>query len=137
NISSALASALQRKTTYPPIVYPTNTTIGNTNLVLSPQAGRDIDTPDIGFHYSPVDFVFGSAFFTNSTILITNGAAIGTFAAASSYLYGLAPDANTTLISDSSPTNLNRIFPYNMAMEQANSAWSSYRGASVETVLFG
>src|SRR5439155_15766710 len=98
NINAALAADLKSRTVFPPIVYPTNQVIGNTNLVLFPQAQRDTDIPDIGYHYEPLDYVFGTAFFTNSTILITNGAAIGLFCAAQAS-YGLAPDNGTTLIS--------------------------------------
>ena len=40
---------------------------------------RDTDTPDLGAHMVPLDFIFGWAHVTNSTILLTNGVAVGMF----------------------------------------------------------
>jgi len=52
NISPALLSMLEAKTTYPPVSYS-----NWDNLQLGPQAQRDVDTPDLGYHYNPLDYV--------------------------------------------------------------------------------
>ena len=45
------------KTTYPPILYSgTNISVATT---FPPQAPRDTDTPDLGYHYLPIDYAFG------------------------------------------------------------------------------
>ena len=59
NISAATLADLSVRTTYPPIVYP-NATL-SADLCLSPQAQRDNDTPDLGYHYDPLDYVFGGS----------------------------------------------------------------------------
>src|SRR5207244_3211864 len=105
-------------------VFPTSATMGNTNLLLFPQAGRDLTNPDIGYHYEPMDYVFGNDFFTNSTITITNGAAVGVFAG-SSHAYGIGLDDSANLFSDGSPTALNRIVRANVVQEFANTNWSA------------
>ena len=48
---------LRKKTTYPPVLY-SNATIA-VDTVLGPQAGRDTDTPDLGYHYDALDYLFG------------------------------------------------------------------------------
>src|SRR6185503_19680255 len=111
--------------------FPTNVTARNTNLVITPQAQRDSDgLYDLGFHYDPLDMVFGAAVFTNSTILITNGGAVGTFVS-SPNAYGIGLGDNARLFSEGSPTNLNAIVRYNVVAEQANSSWATYRGPSI------
>ncbi|MFM2081596.1 MAG: hypothetical protein RL380_287 [Verrucomicrobiota bacterium] len=57
NISAALLAELKTKTTFAPVAF-TNATF-TTNLVFNVQAQRDTDTPDLGYHYDPIDFVFG------------------------------------------------------------------------------
>src|SRR5712671_618820 len=125
NIDAGLAADLRCLTTYPPLVFPVRKIIGNTNLVLSPQAERDADLPDLGFHYSPLDFVFGWAWLTNSTIVLTNGVAIGTFCPVDGGS-GLLLDAHTTLVSDAAPNNMNHIVRFSTVQEQSTTNWGSY-----------
>jgi hypothetical protein len=66
---------LQQKTTWPPLVY-SNVTM-TTNLTLSPQATRDTNaSPDLGYHYDPLDYVFGGCILTTN-LTFTPGTAIG------------------------------------------------------------
>jgi hypothetical protein len=74
NIDPAMWAELQKKTTYPPILYA-NITV-STNMALSPQAQRDTDTPDLGFHYDPIDYLAVNFWITNATLTVTNGAVI-------------------------------------------------------------
>jgi hypothetical protein len=131
SIDATLLASLRRKTTWPPILFPSNTTVGNTNLVIAPQIERDDGLPDLGWHYEPLDIVFGSVYFTNSSILITNGAAVGTYLI-SSGTYGIGLADNARLFSEGQATNLNRIVRYNTVQEQANNNWTN-RGPSIFT----
>ena len=76
NILLSLLTELQQRTTYPPIVY-SNITI-TTNIELAPQAGRDTNTPDLGYHYDPLDWCFGGVE-TISNITFDPGTAVGWF----------------------------------------------------------
>ena len=57
NITTTLLASLKQKTTFPPLVY-SNVTITNT-MTFSPQAARDTEAPDLGYHYDPIDYAFG------------------------------------------------------------------------------
>ncbi len=74
NIDLTLVADLATKTTYPPIVYA-NATI-SLPTTFSPQAQRDIDTPDLGYHYDPLDYVFAETE-VDSNITFTAGTAVG------------------------------------------------------------
>jgi hypothetical protein len=74
NINADLLTSLKQKTTYPPIVY-SNTTI-SVDTTLSPQAQRDTDTPDLGYHYDPLDYVFGNTT-ADANLTFTPGTAVG------------------------------------------------------------
>jgi hypothetical protein len=47
------------------------------NITLVPQAPRDTDTPDLGYHYYPLDYLMYAFGVTNAVLTITNGTAIG------------------------------------------------------------
>lgn len=74
NITPALLAQLAQKTTYPPILY-TNVVFSN-NITLNPQAQRDYDTPDLGYHYDPIDYLVDEFWVTNATLVVTNGAVL-------------------------------------------------------------
>ena len=134
NIDSALLASLKQLTTYPPIVVGHVTTIGNTNLTLTPQALRDTDTPDLGYHYSPLDFAFGGVYVTNSTITVQTGTAVAFYSptnAGSSY--GLRLGSGGKFFSDGSPTNLNKLVRYNTVQEQSTSAWNTTPAESISS----
>lgn len=120
NINPALALALRGLSTHPPVVL-TNAITQDT--VLSPQAPRDTDIPDLGWHYLPIDFAMGSVVLTNATLLLTNGIIVATYGGSSNH--GLRIDSGGKLISEGSADRLNWIVRYNMVQEQANTNWSS------------
>jgi len=128
NISSTLLADLKKKTTYPPIVIPQ----GNftNSVVLHPQAQRDTDTLDLGYHYEPLDFALGSVHLTNATMEVKAGTVLATFVPGAGER-GLALMRAAKFFCDGSPTNLIRIVRYNTVQEQANTNWSAYRGPSV------
>jgi hypothetical protein len=68
-INPYLAEAIKVRTTYPPIPV-TNQVIPSTQFI--PAVQRDLDQPDVGYHYDPLDYVFSSlSSATDSEILIS------------------------------------------------------------------
>lgn len=120
NINANLAAALKKLTTYPPLELTNDFTL---NTTLSPQAQRDTDTPDRGYHYDPLDYVVSGRTLTNSTLTLTNGVAIGTYGSSSSHGISIVKDGK--LISEGSPPNPNHIVRYNTVQEQASTNWSA------------
>jgi hypothetical protein len=138
SIEANLLTSLKQLTTYPPVVAAPPGYLGNTNLTLWPQAGRDTDTPDLGYHYAPIDFTFGGVFVTNSTITLQNGTAIGLYSPTNggSSTYGIALADAAKLFSDGSATRLNRIVRYNMVQEQSTSSWNTTPSDHILTPWF-
>jgi hypothetical protein len=85
NINPDLLASLKTKTTYPPIAY-LNTTF-TTPTTFSPQAQRDTDQPDRGYHYEPLDYAFGGCH-ASTNMTFTAGTAVGWFRTASGYHAG-------------------------------------------------
>lgn len=140
SLSTGLLADLKKRTTYPPII---QTGWLTNDLTLAQQAQRDTDTPDLGYHYDPLDYVWASVIHSNATLTLGIGTAIGV--AAPSTGYGLAQASGSHLVGTGSPTNLNRIVRYNTVQEQANTNWtgignliapSSYEGTSPNTARF-
>ena len=72
NINSSLLADLQKKTTYPPMVYSNITLSGSTTLL--PQVPRDATgSIDAGYHYAPIDYFVDLLSVTNGTLTISNG----------------------------------------------------------------
>lgn len=122
NINTTLLADLKKKTTYPPVVigdggYYTNT------LTLYPQAQRDTDTPDIGYHYEPLDYVINGVTLTNASITAMPGVAMGI---RTIYSTGFGLLGGSALYCEGTPDNLNRIVRYNMVQEQSNTNWTDY-----------
>lgn len=82
NINANLLAGLTNRTTYPPVAFT------NANLpgygTLNPQAQRDIDAVDLGYHYDPLDYVFGGCNVTNS-LTFSAGTAVGWFRTTTGY----------------------------------------------------
>ena len=77
NITPAILADIAAKTTYPPIVY-SNITI-SAATTFSPQARQDTNSsPDLGYHYDPLDYVFGGVN-AYSNLTFTAGTAMGYF----------------------------------------------------------
>jgi hypothetical protein len=77
NIDQTLLANLQAKTTYSPILF-SNVTV-SVNTTLNPQAQRDTDTPDLGYHYDPIDYLVDNYGITNATLVLTNGVALASY----------------------------------------------------------
>ncbi|HYV29926.1 MAG TPA: hypothetical protein VEO53_02270, partial [Candidatus Binatia bacterium] len=76
NIHPELLADLKKKTTYPPLLY--SNAVISVDTVLAPQAGRDTDTPDLGYHYPPLDYLFGGVT-NNANLTFSAGTAVGWF----------------------------------------------------------
>jgi hypothetical protein len=123
NIDLSLLADIRTKTTYPPIVY-SNTTI-SIATAFSPQAQRDIDAPDLGYHYDPIDYFFGGVT-ANSNVTFTTGTAVGWFELPGSggpgYGIALSDDVSATFNGTVTlPCNFVR---YSMVQEGCNGLWA-------------
>jgi len=119
NIDASLLDALLTRTTYPPIVY-SNTTYSSP-LTLGPQAQRDTDLPDLGFHYDPIDYAFGG---TTVAVDLTfqAGTRVAWFRTSSPYGIRLDNSRNMVFAGDvQSPCGFVR---NNTVQEQANGNWA-------------
>src|SRR5262249_11944101 len=108
----------------------------------APQAQRDRDALDIGYHYDPLDYIFKDSVITNTTVQFLPGTAVGMAGAT-----GLWVQTTSTVISQGSPTSLNRIAWYHAVQEQSQTncgtsgnrmfdAWSGYTGLNVYAFRF-
>ncbi len=76
NIDPNLLLDLRQKTTYPPPVLSSTIT---TDTTLSPQAQRDTDVPDLGYHYDPIDYIPSIVTVTNCTLTLAPGTALACY----------------------------------------------------------
>ena len=121
NISSTLLAELREKTTYPPAVYSNVSFSAPTTL--GPQAQRDTDALDIGFHYDRLDYLCAKVTVAaNVTLTLTNGVAIG---AAGSQAFGLASEASVA--GGGSPLNPN-VLVRCAAVQEQPLAWGGTPG---------
>jgi hypothetical protein len=118
NLNATLLKDLKTRTTYPPLLVASNITVATT---LSPQAQRDTDHPDRGAHYDPLDYVV-SGRTVSANLTLSNGVALGTYGASSSYGLGLN---SGSFISEGTATRLNWIARYNMVQEQSTTNWAT------------
>jgi len=120
-LSAQLLADLKTLTTYPPILLGSTYWITN-DVTLSPQAQRDTDTPDLGYHYTPLDFALQNASFTNAHLTLLPGTAVATYSLDGNY--GIYLTSGSQMVSTGTPTNMNRIVRYNTVQEQANTNWT-------------
>lgn len=112
SISTNLSNGVFRySTTHPPLIISGNFTV---NTTLYPQAPRDIDTPDIGFHYPALDWAVGNISVSSGvTLTLTNGVALAGYDVNSLTLNG-----SSKFYSEGRPLNFNRFVRYNTVQEQ-------------------
>jgi hypothetical protein len=117
NINPDLLNALKQRTTYPPVLLSSTISADTT---LYPQAQRDTDLPDIGYHYDPIDFLGVGVTLTNAALRLTNGVTLALdYGSASS---GLLLESGSQLLSDGSPAALNRILRTHCIQEDVTSS---------------
>jgi parallel beta-helix repeat protein len=112
NISPALLASLKKKTTYAPTVL-SNVTY-SVNTTLSPQAPRDTNATDLGYHYDPLDYLTCNCAVTNNVVLtIANGTAIANY-----NTNGIWLQDGSSLVSTGTPLNPNWLVRYQSVQEQ-------------------
>lgn len=114
SIDSTLLADLSQRTTYPPIVL--SNILVSSNTVLAPQAIRDTSgSPDLGYHYDPLDYIADYYMVTNATLTLTNGVAIACF----DDELGIWLQDGSAIVSIGTPTAPNWFTTYQAVQEQA------------------
>ena len=118
-INAQLLAELRSMTIFPPAVVSNDVVADAT---WSQQVARDTtaDFVSIGYHYPPLDYAVSGIVITNATLRITNGAAIGFYGSSGFKLHN-----GGNLVSEGSPTRLNRLVGYSCVQEMANTNWYS------------
>jgi hypothetical protein len=128
NLTTSLAADLKLRTTYPPTNITQNTTL-TTSQSLTPQVQRDTDTPDLGYHYDPIDYAYANVYVTNAAVTMSNGVVVATFGtnnvSTTNSLYGLGFGSGSSLSSLGTPNLPNWFVLYNTVMENVgtNGNW--------------
>ncbi|MEI7728667.1 MAG: LamG-like jellyroll fold domain-containing protein [Verrucomicrobiota bacterium] len=120
DIPAWLLAELQKRTTYPPEVI-TSTEPYTTSQDLQPQAARDVSGLALGYHYLPLDYVFGGILLSNATITLSNGVVLGVYSPEDRA--GLTLCDGASLYSQGSAAVPNRIVRYNTVQEQIVTNW--------------
>ena len=132
NIDPVLLANLATKTTYPPIAF-TNVTFSSATT-FPPQAQRDnTGTPDLGYHYDPIDYSFGGCF-ADANLTFTAGTAVGWFRTSSGWEhagYGIDMGAGVTVFFSGTATAPDYWVRLNTVQEQDYTA--GYGQAGIET----
>jgi len=110
NIEAGLLGDLVRLTTYPPVELTADFTM---DTVLGPQAQRDWDGLDLGYHYDPLDYVWSGLNLTNATLVLTNGVAVAVYGSK-----GVRLRNGARFVSQGMPGVLNRLARYPAVQEQ-------------------
>ncbi len=126
NISPALLSQLQMKTTQPPL-FLTNPITANT--VLTPQAQRDTNGTELGFHYDVIDYL-AACTVSNATLLLTNGVAVGYY-----NNQGICLQNDSQLVSQGAPNQRNYLVYYGLVQEQPVNLWATNSAVAQSTPI--
>lgn len=123
-INPKLAAQLKTKTTFPPTVFQ-NTTF-TANKIFSPRAQRDLDAPDIGYHYDRVDYFFGGAL-ASSALTFTEGTVVGWFELPAPNRvrpYGIGLNQGGIVNLNGSACDPCTVVRYEAIQERGNGAWT-------------
>jgi len=120
SIPAALLADLQTATTYPPVVIPAGWFTND--YTFFPQAQRDTDTLDLGYHYCPFDYAIAIAL-SNVTVTVLPGTALAAYG--TTYDYGVYLYTNGVFNCAGTATNPNYLVQYNTVQEQSNNNWTN------------
>ncbi len=120
-INPALALALTRKTTYPPVVMDLVTL--SADLALTPVVSRNAGLPDCGYHYDALDFALGFLSLAGHTVTLQTGTAVAGYGSPASSSCAVMFGTGGQFISQGAPTQLNYFVNFNTVQEPANQAW--------------
>lgn len=136
-ISTSLAADLKALTTFPPMVIA-KTQLTAPVVTYSRIVQRDSDTPDLGYHYSPMDYAVNALWATNGTaIYVKPGVVIAGYGTASgNYIFWI--DNGAKLKVEGTPALPCQLLWYNAVQEQANTNWAGYETALItRQTVFG
>ncbi len=71
DLGDEMLADLKKKTTFAPVYS------APTNSLLNVTVERDVELPDLGYHYDPLDWILTNRTLVSETLWITNGAAVG------------------------------------------------------------
>jgi hypothetical protein len=108
-LETVMAAALKTRTTYPPVIY-SNITLA-TDTTLPAQAQRDMDAPDLGYHYDPLDYLVNGVSLS-ATLTLGQGVAVGVMGD-----YGLNLQSGGHVNGTGTPTTLNPLCFYGNVQE--------------------
>jgi len=119
-IDPNLLAVIRTKTTRPPV---TLTNAIRSSTTLGPVVPRDVDVPDLGYHYDPIDYL-SSCIVSNATLTINNGAVLAYNY--SDWAYGgLWLQEGSQLISQGTADKRNYIVDYRTAQEEPVKFWTT------------
>jgi hypothetical protein len=125
-VSASYLADLKLRTTYPPTLL---STVFSTDTTLNQTAFRDVDTPDLGYHYDPLDYIWSTlSVSSGKTLTLGTGVSIGIYGSS-----GLTLNANSKLISQGAPNQMNHLVRYNVVQEQAL-LWGTTAGQSIDVL---
>jgi RHS repeat-associated protein len=126
NINAALLNDLKQKTTYPPLV-SSHGVIWTNSVTLTNHAARENPAaPDLGYGYDPMDYELGWIWETNTiTITVSPGTVIGCLGVVGGGYYGLSVSSGSQLVSQGTPTALNRFVEYSAVQEQRGAGFAA------------
>jgi len=123
NIDPNLLSGLRQKTTRPPIVQAGGL-LTTTNLTLSPQVQREINSIDLGYAYDPIDYEFGAVSVTNGvTVTVAPGTVIAGFGTNGNGR-SLTIANGAQFLAQGTPTQPVRVVEYSAVQEQTPINWN-------------
>ncbi len=137
NVDSNTLKLLAAKTVYAPVIFSNITISVATNF--APQASRDTNAPDLGYHYDPLDFVFGGVN-VRSNMTFAAGTAVGWFELPSSYGngYGISITNGKVVTFTGTVTSPCYFVRYSIVQEGGNGKWTdrSYPGGIVNQTVY-
>jgi hypothetical protein len=129
DIDLTLLADLRKRTTVPPQVFMDETI--STDQTFAMQATRDTDTLDLGYHYDPLDYVFGGVT-ANANLKFLQGTAAAWFRTSSGWSghegYGLGLADGKTVAFEGRAETPTYWTKYNTAQESVNGAWEGNYG---------
>jgi hypothetical protein len=113
-IDSTLLASLAQRTVYPPLVVSNVTFSTPTNWAPISQRGNGV-TPDLGYHYDPLDYLVSQITETGQSLLLTNGVAVGLFGTAG---FSVGNSSGSGLRSSGLANAMNHIVWYPSVQEE-------------------
>ena len=125
NLPATTRALLSQRTTYPPLVIATTNGHYGVSQTWFPRAHRDADQPDLGYHYTPLDYAISFLYLTNATIQVEPGTAVASFGPTNTWVYGLALSHGAKLLATGQADRKVTFTDYATVQEMASDEWSA------------